>query len=118
MLVRKLFGNGYYCSCCHDEWERTEWQEDISPEEFINIIYGIRDNKQDYFLGMWCENDGNLMFGCSVEWSKYHEDWFLEKSGGKKLKIFTWSKERNSKQISLPLEEMPTKEEALKWLVS
>jgi hypothetical protein len=116
LMVKKL-NNGYWCSCCHDGWESSYWVDTPTPEEFIEEVYFELENK-GMFEGIRCEEDGEIIFECRVLGSKSTEQWDLIKSNGDKLRIYNWNKkDDNDKQVKLPFEAIPTKEEALKWLI-
>ena len=109
MLMRRVTNNGYWCGCCHNEWEHCEWVDDITPEQFIYLVYA--EHECDNFQGVSYEREGEVVYTCRVDGGKGFEFWKLIKPNGETLPIYSWHRSANLKQIKC------SREEALAWLV-
>ena len=123
MLKRTTWNDGYWCGCCHHEWENCAWVDDVTPEEFVQLVYQhLRDSQSEResccdFQGVVYEQEGDEVFRCNVDGGKSWECWTLVRGDGSELEVHNWQREKNPKQGKLDLEKPPTEEEALQWIL-
>ena len=68
VIERKIYNNGYGCSCCRRDWEDTEW---IDGEEMISFKTLLTETIKEFnknannggCVGIIYEKDGETLYG-------------------------------------------------------
>ena len=68
VLERRIFNNGYGCSCCRDDWEETSWIDENEMIDFQTLLTEAIKELQDNvwgggIVGIVYEKDGKILYG-------------------------------------------------------
>ena len=81
ILRRRVWNNGYGCSCCARDWEDTDW---IDPEEMIpfeDLFDHIDKNRESmsdsHLIRDQYEKDGEILYGFSSRYYRVGEDTYI-----------------------------------------